>query len=133
MENQQIAAKLGISRQKAGRWRDRYAECRLAGIEKEVPRPGRLPAITKSRKDRVVTRTLKEQPTGATHWSRRSMSEIAGISESSVGRIWRALGLKPHLVRSFKLSNDPHFVEKLEEIVGALPLSARARPGILLR
>ena len=118
LENQQIAAKLGISRQKAGRWRDRYAGRRLAGIEKDAPRPGRLPAITQSRKTQVVTKTLKEQPVGATHWSRRSMSEVAGISPSTVGRIWRAHGLKPHLVKSFKLSNDPRFVEKLEEIVG---------------
>jgi transposase len=118
LENQQIAAKLGMSRQKAGRWRDRYAERRLAGVEQDAPRPGRLPAISKSRKAQVVTKTLQEQPEGATHWSRRTMAEVAGISPSTVGRIWRAHGLKPHLVKSFKLSNDPRFVEKLEEIVG---------------
>jgi len=118
LENQQIGFRLGISRQKAGRWRDRYAESGLQGIEKDAPRPGRLPAISKSRKDQVIRKTLKERPLGATHWSRLSMSEAAGISPSSVGRIWRAHGLKPHLVKSFKISNDPQFVEKLEEIVG---------------
>jgi transposase len=118
LDNQEIAAQLGISRQKAGRWRDRYARSGLSGIEKDAPRPGRLPAISKARKARVVSKTLREKPPGATHWSRRRMSEVAGISESSVGRIWRAHGLKPHLIKSFKLSNDPRFVEKLEDIVG---------------
>ena len=118
LDNQEIAAQLGISRQKAGRWRKRYAQSGLSGIEKDAPRPGRLPAISKWRKARVVSKTLKEKPPGATHWSRHRMAEGAGISESSVGRIWRAHGLKPHLVRSFKLSNDPRFVEKLEDIVG---------------
>jgi len=117
-ENQQIGLELGMSRQKAGRWRDRYAEKGLSGIEQDAPRPGRLPAISKSRKDQLITKTLKETPSGATHWSRRTMAEAVGISQSTVGRIWRANGLKPHLVRSFKLSNDPQFVEKLEVIVG---------------
>lgn len=134
-ENQQIGLELAISRQKAGRWRDRYAKQGLAGIEKDAPRPGRLPAISRARKHQLVTKTLKETPSGATHWSRRTMAEAVGISPSTVGRIWRAHGLKPHLVRSFKLSNDPQFVEsraqrdsrsnfppimsgKLEDIVG---------------
>jgi transposase len=118
LENQQIGLALGLSRQKVGRWRDRYAKSGFSGIEKDAPRPGRLPVISKSRKAQIVRKTLKEKPAGATHWSRSSMSEAAGISESSVGRIWRANGLKPHLAKTFKLSNDPRFVEKLEDIVG---------------
>ncbi len=122
MENQEIGSRLGISRQKAGRWRERYAQSRFAGIEKDAPRPGRLPVISKATKTRVVSKTLQERPPGATHWSRRTMAKATGLSESTVGRIWRAHGLKPHLVKGFKLSNDPNFVEKLEDIV-ALYLS----------
>jgi hypothetical protein len=77
-----------------------------------------LPSIGQAKKARVVKKTLQERPPGATHWSRRTMSEAVGISPSSVGRIWRAHGLKPHLAKTFKLSNDPHFAEKLEDIIG---------------
>jgi hypothetical protein len=90
----------------------------LAGIEKDAPRPGRIPAISKHRKNAIVRKTLDETPANATHWSRMSMSVATGVSPSSVGRIWRSYGLKPHLVKTFKLSNDKHFVEKLENIVG---------------
>jgi transposase len=116
--NQEIGRCLGITRQKAGRWRERYACSRLPGIETDAPRPGRLPRIGKARKARVVKKTLEERPPGSTHWSRRTMAEVAGISQSSVGRIWRAHGLKPHLTKTLKLSNDPHFAGKLEDIIG---------------
>ncbi len=117
-ENQQIAAKLGISCPKARRWRDRYAELGLAGIEKDAPRPGRRRTIDDEQRAAIVRKTLHETPEGQTHWSRSTMANVSGVSDSSVGRIWREHGLKPHLVETFKLSNDPQFVEKLKDIVG---------------
>ena len=118
MQNIAIAAQLKITRQKAARWRDRYALEKLKGIKQDASRSGRIPTIPVARKAQVVKRTLHELPAGATHWSRRTMAAASGLSDSSVGRIWRTHGLKPHLSRTFKLSNDKHFVEKLEDIVG---------------
>lgn len=117
-DNQQIAEVLGVTRQKAGRWRVRYAQMGLAGIEKDAPRPGRLRKYGKEVETQVVRKTLEQAPSHATHWSRSSMARETGLSDSSVGRIWKRHGLKPHLVRTFKLSNDKYFVEKLEDIVG---------------
>ncbi len=118
LENQEIAVAMGISRQKAGRWRSRYAAQGLEGIEKDAPRPGRLRQISAAQRADVVRRTLRETPEGQTHWSRATMARATGLSESTIGRIWRENGLKPHRVTTFKLSNDPHFVEKLNDIVG---------------
>jgi len=118
LENQRIGELMGISRQKAGRWRDRYAAHGLAGIEKDAPRPGRHRRIDDKQRAAVVRKTLKQTPEGQTHWSRSTMAAATGLSESTVGRIWREHGLKPHLVETFKLSNDPKFVEKLDDIVG---------------
>jgi transposase len=118
LENQQIGQLLGISRQKVGRWRDRYAEHGLAGIEKDAPRPGRKRRIDDRQRAAVVRKTLKQRPQGQTHWSRSTMAAATGLSDSTVGRIWREHGLKPHLVDTFKLSNDPQFVEKLQDIIG---------------
>jgi transposase len=118
LENQQIGALMGLSRYKAGRWRDRYAACGLAGIEKDAPRPGRKRQIGEKQRAAVVHKTLEELPEGQTHWSRSTMSRATGLSESTIGRIWREHGLKPHRVDTFKLSNDPQFVEKLRDIVG---------------
>jgi len=118
LENQDIAARLGITRQKAGRWRRRYAERGLAGIEKDAPRPGRRQRIDDQQRAAVVRKTLRETPQGQTHWSRTTLAAATGLSPSTIGRIWREHGLKPHLVATFKLSNDPQFVEKLKDIVG---------------
>jgi len=114
----EVAAELGISNQKASRWRKRFLQAGLPGLEKDAPRPGRTPSITPATVQRVVRMTTQQTPANATHWSTRTMAAEAGISEASVRRIWRAHGLKPHLVESFKLSNDPQFAEKLEAIVG---------------
>jgi transposase len=116
--NQEIAKALGVTRQKAGRWRDRYAESGPAGTEKDAPRPGRKRRIDEPRRAAVVRKTLGEKPGGQTHWSRSSMAAATGLSDSTVGRIWREHGLKPHRVETFKLSNDPQFVEKLTDVVG---------------
>lgn len=118
LENQEIGERMGITRQKAGRWRQRYAEYGLAGIEKDAPRPGRRRQIDAQQRAAVVRKTLREKPEGQTHWSRSTMAAATGLSESTIGRIWREHGLKPHRVETFKLSNDPEFVEKLEDVIG---------------
>ena len=118
LENQQIAQVMGISRQKVGRWRDRYAAHGLTGIEKDAPRPGRKRRIDDKQRAAVVRKTLRQTPEGHTHWSRATMAAATGLSESTIGRIWREHGLKPHQTRTFKLSNDPKFVEKLNDIIG---------------
>ena len=117
-EDIEIAAELGISRFKAGRWRKRYAKLGWAGIEKDAPRPGRTREIDEQQRAAVIKKTLREKPEGHTHWSRSTMAKATGLSDSTVGRIWREHGIKPHLVETFKLSKDPQFVEKLQDIVG---------------
>ena len=112
-----IASELSITPEKAARWRKRFLTKGLAGLEKDAPRPGRTPSIAKATVDKVVRLTTQEKPANATHWSTRTMAVAAGISDSSVLRIWHAHGLKPHRIESFKLSNDPNFTQKLEAIV----------------
>ncbi len=118
LQNRQIATQLSIDRETVGRWRHRYAESGLAGIEKDAPRPGRRPSISPAKVREVVETTIHTTPKDATHWSTRTMADEIGISAASVRRIWKRHGLKPHLIRTFKLSSDPHFVEKLHDIVG---------------
>jgi transposase len=118
LQNQQIATHLSIDRETAGRWRHRYLESGLAGIEKDAPRPGRRPSISQAKVREVVNKTIHSTPSDATHWSTRTMAAEAGISAASVRRIWKRHGLKPHLIRTFKLSSDPHFIEKLHDVVG---------------
>jgi transposase len=114
----EIAAEIGISNQKAARWRKRFLQFGLAGLEKDAPGRGRKPTITPGQVQEVISKTTQEKPANATHWSTRTMAEAAGLSEKSVRRIWHKHGLKPHLSRTFKVSNDPEFAEKLEAIVG---------------
>jgi transposase len=116
--NTEIAQTLGVGRDTVAHWRSRFRGHGLAGIERDAPRPGRKPTIDKSLVAAIVRKTTQETPAGATQWSTRSMAREVGISEASVRRIWRRHGLKPHRVRSFKLSNDPNFAEKLRDIVG---------------
>ena len=114
----EIAAEIGISNQKAARWRKRFLKMGLSGLEKDAPRSGRTPSITPAKVQEVVRKTTQEKPSNATHRSTRTMAAAAGLSEKSVRRIWHKHGLKPHLSRTFKVSNDPEFVEKLEAIIG---------------
>lgn len=118
MENQQIARLMGMTPEKVARWRNRFLEGGIEALKKDAPRPGRTRTITDRWVKKVLEMTLHEKPAKATHWSTRTMAAAAGISEASVRRIWRAHGLKPHLVRTFKLSRDPEFTEKLEDVVG---------------
>jgi transposase len=113
-----VAAELGISRATAGKWRSRFLESRLEGLSDE-PRPGRPRTVTDKHVEKVITATLeKEPPGGDTHWSTRSMARSAGMSQSAVSRIWRAFGLKPHIVQTWKLSADPQFIDKVRDVVG---------------
>jgi transposase len=115
MQNKAIAQQLDVGRVQVARWRERYAKSRLAGIERDLPR-GAPPA--KVDVARLVELTTQTKPAAATHWSTRTMAAELGVSAASVSRHWRANGLKPHVVRGFKVSRDPKFVEKLEDIVG---------------
>src|SRR5262249_52373704 len=117
-QDQQIAAELGIARQSVARWRARFIKAGVAGIEKDAPRPGRKPKMSAGQVQEVVRMTTQEKPADATHWSTRSMARAVGLSEASVRRIWKSHGLKPHLSRTFKVSNDRLFAEKVEDIVG---------------
>ncbi len=118
MTNEEIGFELGITRQKAGRWRERYADSGVEGISQDAYRPGRKPKISSRKVAQVIRLTMQETPENATHWSQRLMADKAGISMSSVGRIWKSHGLKPHRINTFKVSNDKEFAEKLEAIVG---------------
>ncbi|MGW3513834.1 IS630 family transposase, partial [Streptomyces sp. NPDC000994] len=115
--NQQVAAELGIWPQTVGKWRRRFLESRLDGLGDE-PRPGAPRKISDEQVEAVVVATLERIPKDATHWSRASMAAESGLSKSTVGRIWRTFGLKPHQVDTFKLSNDPQFIDKVRDIVG---------------
>ena len=116
--NQDIARDLQISRPTVQLWRQRFLALRLPGLEKDAPRPGRIPKISLRKIDAVVKATLQTQPPNATHWSTRTMAKAQNLSEATIRRIWKAHNLKPHLIRTFKLSRDKHFVEKLTDIVG---------------
>jgi transposase len=114
-QNKAIAAQLNLGRVQVARWRERYAQRRLAGIARDRPRGAPPPKVDVAQ---LVELTTQSKPPAATHWSTRTMAATLGISAASVSRHWRANGLKPHLVRGFKVSRDPKFVEKLEDIVG---------------
>jgi transposase len=117
-QNQEIAEKLGMGINGVALWRRRYKEGGLAAVCRDRPRSGRPRTIPEEKRLEVVKKTRTDKPVGRTHWSRTSMSEHSGLSESTIGRIWKAHGLKPHLAETFKLSRDPRFEEKLRDIVG---------------
>ena len=116
--SQDIAEALEISRPTVQLWRERFLALRLEGLQKDAPRPGRIPSIPEKKVRAVVEATLHTTPPGATHWSVRTMAKAQGISRMAVQRIWDRHGLKPHLTRTFKVSRDKHFVEKLYDVVG---------------
>jgi transposase len=115
LDNRKIAELVGVGRIQVGRWRERYARGGLKAIERDLPRAGRKPKVDPGEIVRLTTQT---KPPGATQWSTRTLAAVAGVSDTTVQRIWKARGLKPHRVKRFKVSRDPKFVEKLEDIVG---------------
>ena len=115
--NAGVAERLGITVTTVRKWRGRFAKHRLDGVHDE-PRPGAPRSVLDQDVEAVIVKTLEQSPTGATHWSTRSMAASTGMSQSAVSRIWRAFGLKPHLSESFKLSPDPLFIDKVRDIVG---------------
>src|SRR3954471_15108576 len=117
VSSKEIAARLGCGKSTVGRWRGRFARAGLDGLHDE-PRPGRPRMIGDAEVERVIVKTLEEQPQDATHWSTRSMATASGLSQTAVSRIWRAFGLRPHQTESFKLSPDPLFIDKVRDIVG---------------
>jgi transposase len=116
--NDEIADELGCDRRTVGTWRNRFSSKRLEGIQKDAPRRGRKPTRRAVVAAEIVRKTTQEKPANATHWSTRSLAKAMNISDSMVRRVWQDSGLKPHLVKTFKVSNDPRFVEKLVDVVG---------------
>jgi transposase len=117
-ENKDIAAELGCTRRTVGTWRNRFAAAGLAGIERDAPRGGRKPSVRSLKEAEIIRKTTQETPPAATQWSSRRMAKTVGVSEATVRRVWRDNGLAPHRTKGFKVSNDPHFVEKLVDVVG---------------
>jgi transposase len=113
-----IVRSVGKSKVTVKRWQERYLAAGIAGLQRDATRPGRKPPLSGETIARVVDKTLHEKPVAGTHWSIRKMARAVGLSYTSVQRIWKAHDLKPHLTKTFKLSNDKHFVEKVQDIVG---------------
>ena len=116
-DNKTVAARVGCSQNTVSKWRGRFVERRLDGLDDD-PRPGRPPTIGVDQVEDVVVATLESTPEHATHWSRAKMAQRSGLSKSTIGRIWRDFGLQPHRADGFKLSNDPLFIEKVYDVVG---------------
>ena len=116
--NSEVARTLDTSRPTVLLWRARYADAGVPGLLRDAPRPGRRRRISADQVQQLVEATLHTTPRAATHWSTRTMARAQGVSQTTVRRIWRAHGLQPHRVETFKLSRDPAFVPKLRDIVG---------------
>ena len=130
--NVAVAQRLGVTRSTVRVWRSRFAERRLDGLVDE-PRPGRPRTVSDADVERLITETLEAAPRDATHWSTRSMAAHLGMSQSTVSRVWRAFGLAPHKVDTWKLSKDPLFVDKVRDDRRALPRPAGTCPGAVRR
>ena len=117
LSNNEVADKVGCNQATVVKWRKRFIERGVDGLPDD-PRTGAPRSISDDDVEAVIVRTLEETPTDATHWSTRDLAAKTGMSPSSVGRIWRAFGLKPWLTDTFKLSEDPQFVDKVRDVVG---------------
>ncbi len=115
--NTAVARELKVCNPTVGKWRSRFVVNRLDGLMDE-PRPGAPRTITDEQVEEVVTRTLETKPENATHWSTRGMAKAAGMSQTAIVRIWNAFGLQPHRTKTFKLSKDPQFIDKVRDVVG---------------
>jgi len=114
----EIMRRAKTSKPTVWRWQERYLDEGVPGLKRDKTRPSRVPPLPREIRLKVIAKTVQETPPNATHWSRATMAEAVGISPSSVGRIWADAGLKPHIVKGFKVSNDPLFEEKVTDIVG---------------
>jgi transposase len=117
-QNKTIAELLGIDPRQVSRWRRRFVEKRLAGIEKDLPRGGRKAKKRERVTPLIIETTTQSKPSNGTHWSIRTLADRLGIDKSMVHRVWQASGLKPHLAKTFKVSRDKKFVEKVIDVVG---------------
>lgn len=137
-QNREIAEKLRARPKTVTLWRGRFVVHRLDGILKDAPRPGRKPRISEQKIDRIIDLTLHTKPRGATHWTTRTLAKESGVSHMTVRRIWKAHRLQPHRERSFKLSSDPEFNERVRDVVGlymnppdkAVVICVDEKPGI---
>jgi len=138
LENRRIARRLRTRQNTVSLWRNRFSDLGIAGIMRDAPRPGRKPKISQKKVDDIVERTLQTKPKGATHWSTRALAKEVGVSRATVHRIWRSHRLQPHRERSFKLSKDPEFNERVRDVVGlymnppdkAVVICVDEKPGI---
>ena len=108
MQTKDIAAKLNITRQKAARWRNRFVQDRLEGIRKDAPRGGRSPKLINEKAELILNATTNQKPANATHWTIRTLAKHLGVSRYLVHTVWKNNNIKPHLVKTFKASNDPN-------------------------
>ena len=115
--NSAVAEHVHVTRVTVGKWRSSFLEHRLDGLTDE-PRPGAPRKVSDAEVERVIAKTLESTPKGATHWSTRSMAEVSGMSATTVRRIWHTFALQPHRTDTFKLSNDPLFIDKVRDVVG---------------
>jgi transposase len=118
MTTTETADTIGVSRPTVLLWRRRFADGGVDALLEDAPRSGRPREVDQAKVDAIIKATLETKPKDATHWSTREMARTQGVSPATVQRIWSAHGIKPHLVRTFKLSNDPRFTEKLRDVVG---------------
>ncbi len=118
LTNKEIAGRVRQSEHAVGRWRRRCAQDRCAGIESEARRTGRPATLRQQTARRIIEATTRTQPEGATHWSTRTLAAHPGLNREPVRRVWKEAGLKPHLVRTFKLSRDPQFADKVIDVAG---------------
>ena len=118
MQNKDIAVQAGLDRRQVALWRQRFVDGGIDALRKDAPRSGRPATITADVESRIVKATLHDKPINATHWSTRTLAAHVGVGATTIRRVWRSNGLKPHLSRSFKLSRDPRFEDKLLDVVG---------------
>jgi transposase len=117
-QNKDIADEVALDRRQVALWRQRFVTGGIDALRQDAPRSGRTPSVTAEVESRIVKTTLNDRPPAATHWSTRTLGEHLGLSATTIRRVWARNGVKPHLQRSFKLSRDPRFVDKLFDVVG---------------
>ena len=118
LQNRDIAVEVGLDRRQVALWRQRFLDGGVDALRKDAPRSGRPATVTADVESRIVHATLHDKPANATHWSTRTLAEHLGLGATTIRRVWRSNGLKPHLSRTFKLSRDPRFEDKLLDVVG---------------